>query len=307
MKLQQIRYLCAIVDHSLSLSAASAALNTSQSGISRFIKALEDELGTSLLVRRGKRIVGLTDVGETVVSVGRRMLHDAERLKRVTDDMVRQTTGEFIIATTHLHARYALPRTIRSFINRWPQVRLSLRQGDPVQIAAWLATGQVDISLAAAPPEPVSGLVHLRCYDLHRLILAPTRHPIIAIAKPTLAELARFPMITYDSAFRSRTLIADQFERAGLRPHIVLSATDADLMKVYVKLGFGIAIVGHIAYSASEDKGLRALDARHLFAPNTIYVGLNAERQLRGFMFDFIEEFAPHLTRTIVEKALQDG
>ncbi len=304
MKLQQLRHLREIADHGLSLSAAAAALNTSQSGISRQIKTLEAELGSPLLVRRGKRILRLTAAGEAVLDVARRMLLDAERIERLSDDRLHESEGEFVVATTHLHARYALPETVRAFIARYPKVRLSLRQGTPVEIAEWVATGRADLSIGAAPPTPMPGLALLPYYQLHRVVLAPPRHPILRAGRLTLATIARYPMITYDPSFPGASAIVAAFERAGLEPRIVLSATDADLMKAYVKLGFGIAVVGEIAVDARRDRDLRALDARHLFAPNQIHVGLNRSRALRGYMFDFITLIAPHLTRKAVEKAL---
>jgi LysR family cys regulon transcriptional activator len=304
VKLQQIRYLREIVDHDMVLSAAAATLNTSQSGLSRHIKALEAELGSPLLVRRGKRILRLTPAGEEVLEVGRRILLDAERIRRVTDDRLRETEGDFVVATTHLHARYALPETVRTFIKRYPKVRLSLLQGTPVQIAEWVAAGRVDLSICAAPPVAMPGVLLLPYYELHRVVLAKPGHPILKAGKLTLETIARYPMITYDPSFPGRGTINTTFERAGLQPRIVLSATDADLMKAYVKLGFGIAVVGAIAFDARQDSDLRAIDAKHLFPPNQIYVGLNRSRSLRAYMFEFISLFAPHLTRKVVEKAL---
>lgn len=306
MKLQQIRYLCEVVDNAMLLSGAAIALNTSQSGISRQIKALEAELGSPLLVRSGKRILRLTPAGEAILAIGRRMLFDAERIQRVSDDRLRESEGEFVIATTHLHARYALPECVRKFIARYPKVALSLRQGTPVQLAEWVSTGRADLFIGAAPPISMPGVLLLPYYKLHRIVLAPPNHPMLKAGKLTLATIARYPMITYDPNFPSRATIATAFERAGLQLRIVLSATDADLMKAYVKLGFGIAVVGDIAFDPREDRDLRAIDARHLFAPNPIHVGLNRNRMLRGFMFDFVALFAPHLTRKVIEKALAE-
>jgi LysR family transcriptional regulator, cys regulon transcriptional activator len=305
MKLQQLRYLHEISQSGMNLSIASEALHTSQSGISRAMRDLEEELGAKLLIRSGKRIIGFTDAGREVLGIARRMLLDAERVKRVTQDLTGEAAGEFLVATTHTHARYALPDVIRSFLSRWPQVQLSLRQGNPQQIAAWVASGAVDMAITAAPPNPSSDLALLPCYDLHRLILAPEKHPILAPGPLTVERVARYPMITYDAAFPGRGTINRRFEEAGLSPHIALSATDADLMKVYVKLGIGIAIVGHIAFNPQEDRGLRALDARHLFEPNRIYIAVNTSRHLRSYMFDFMTLFAPHLTRKVAERLIR--
>ncbi len=307
MKLQQLRYLHEICQSGMNLSLAATALHTSQSGISRAMRDLEAELGTKLLIRSGKRILGLTDAGREVSEIARRMLLDAERVRRVTQDITSEASGEFLIATTHTHARYALPNVIRSFVARWPQVRLSLRQGNPQEIAGWVASGAVDMSITAAPSNRSPDMALLPCYDLHRLIVAPVGHEILEPGEVTFERIARYPMITYDPAFPGRTSINRQFEERGLSPHIALSATDADLMKVYVKIGLGIAIVGHIAFDTEADSSLQALDGRHLFPPNRIFVGVNTQRQLRGYMFDFITLFAPHLTRKVAERLMRGG
>ena len=303
MKLQQLRYICAIVDHELNLSNASDTLHRSQPGVSRYVKTLEDELGTRLFVRSGKRLVALTRAGEAVLAVGRRMLADAETVAQIGREFSAKDEGELTVATTHTHARYVLPATIKTFIERYPKVRLSLRQGNPTEIANWIASGDVDLSIAAEPLVPVRNLILLPCYQLMRIVLAKPDHEILKLEKVTLAHLAAHPMITYDSMFTGRAKIAQEFDRAGLSPRIVMSATDADVMKTYVKMGIGIAIVGNIVYDPLIDTDLRMRDVGHLFRPNTIYVGMNRDSYLRSYAYDFIEMFAPALKRKAVDAA----
>ena len=304
MKLSQVRFLCAIVDRDLNISAAAAALHTSQPGVSRHMQSLEQEVGTKLFVRRNRRIVGLTKAGQALLVVARRIVADIESAKKIANEFSSRDSGNLVIATTPTHARYALPRTILKFIKRYPKVRLSLRQGNPTEIAEWVEAGTVDLSIAAAPLIPAPDLVLLPCYDLQRILLTRPEHPLQRLKKPLLSEIAQYPMITYDALFTGRTKIAEDFKRFGLNPHIVLSATDADVMKAYVKLGLGIAILGSIAFDPAQDKDLRSIDVRYLFKPNPIYVGLRKDTYLRTYALDFIEMFAPKLTRAKIERAM---
>ncbi len=304
MNLRQMQYLCEIVDQGLNVSLASHTLNRSQPGISRYIKALEEELGVKLFVRNGKRLVRLTHAGESILRVARRMLQDAETVVRIGRDVAAKDEGELVVATTHTHARYALPHTILAFIERYPKVKLSLRQGNPTEIATWIAEGRADLSIAAMPLVPISGLHFFPCYALRRTILAPSGHPLLQEETITLEALASYPMITYDESFTGRTQVASTFQQHGLSPRIVISATDADVMKVYVKLGLGLAIVGHIVFNPEIDAGIEGRDVSHLFAPNMIYIGIKSDSYLRRYAFDFIQSFAPNITQKDIEKSL---
>ncbi|NLS06072.1 LysR family transcriptional regulator [Rhizobium sp. P32RR-XVIII] len=303
MTLQQLRYLCAIVDHDLNLSNASDTLHRSQPGVSRYVRTLEDELGTRLFVRSGKRLVALTKAGEAILGVARRMLADAGTISQIGREFSAKDEGDLTVATTHTHARYVLPKTIKAFIDRYPKVRLSLRQGNPTEIAEWIAAGEADLSIAAEPLTPVRNLILLPCYQLMRIVLAKPDHEVLQLKKVTLADLAQHPMITYDSLFTGRAKIAEEFRRAGLSPRIVMSATDADVMKTYVKMGIGIAIAASIVYDPTLDASIRMRDVSHLFPPNTIYVGMAKDSYLRSYAYDFIEMFEPSLTRKAVDAA----
>jgi LysR family cys regulon transcriptional activator len=208
------------------------------------------------------------------------------------------------IATTHTQARYALPAVIRRFAHQFPQVRLSLRQGTPAEVSSLVQSGDADISIATEPVETVDGLVMLPCYELQRIVLTPARHPLLKVRPLTLDALARYPLITYDFAFIGRSKIVRAFEAAGLAPNVVLNAIDADVIKTYVEFGLGIAILPAMAFDKKRDRTLRARDASHLFEPNMIHIGVRRNHYLRGYVYAFIEMFAPHLTRAVVEKAI---
>jgi LysR family cys regulon transcriptional activator len=304
MNLQQLRFLNEIVQQGLNISGAASALYTSQPGISKQIKLLEEELGIEIFVRNGKRIVAVTEPGKAVLAIAQRMLHDAGNLKQVAEEFHSQDSGKLTIATTHTQARYALPPTVKQFIKRYPGVKLGLHQGNPTQIAEQVLNGEADIGIATESLALYDELVTLPCYEWHHCIIAPLKHPILAEKKLTLAKIAQHPIITYDFAFTGRNKINAAFEAAGIQPNIALTAIDADVIKTYVELGLGIGILARMAFIPERDKQLRMLDAGHLFKPSTTRIAIRKNEYLRGYTYDFIELFAPHLTREVVATAM---
>lgn len=306
MNLQQLRFLNEIVRQGLNISEAASALYTSQPGISKQIRLLEQELGIEIFVRNGKRIVAITEPGRAVLSIAQRMLHDAGNLKQVAEEFHSKNTGSLTIATTHTQARYALPPTVKQFIKRYPGVKLGLHQGSPTQIAEQVLGGEADIGIATESLALYDELVTLPCYEWNHCVIAPLNHPLLEEKKLTLAKVAKYPIITYDFAFAGRNKINAAFEAAGIQPNIALTAIDADVIKTYVELGLGIGILAKMAFIPERDKQLRMIDAEHLFKPSITRIAIRKNEYLRGYTCDFIELFAPHLTRAAVAKAMQE-
>ena len=306
MNLQQLRYLNEIVRRGLKISAAADALYTSQPGISKQIKLLEEELGIEIFVRNGKRIVAVTEPGKAVLEIAKRMLHDADNLKQVSQEFHSQDSGHLTIATTHTQARYALPPVVKRFIKRYPGVKLGLHQGNPTQIAEQVLSGEADIGIATESLALYDDLVTLPCYEWNHCVITPLHHPLLEEKKLTLAKIAQYPIITYDFAFSGRGKINAAFEAANIQPNIALTAIDADVIKTYVELGLGVGILAKMAFIPDRDKHLRMMDAGHLFKPSTTRVAIRKNEYLRGYTYDFIELFAPHLTREVVAKAMHD-
>ena len=304
MNLQQLRYLCAIVDHGLNVSDAAEALFTSQPGISKQVRLLEDELGIQVFVRRGKRLSALTPAGHSVVATARRALREIVNLKRVGAEYKNEDTGTLAIATTHTQARYVLPRVIRDFAARYPKVKVLLHQGNPLQVAQQTSSGEADVGIATEALATFPDLVTLACYEWNRCVLAPRGHPLTKVTPLTLAALARYPIITYDFAFTGRSQINAAFDAEGLAPNVVLTALDADVIKTYVELGMGVGIVAQMAFDADRDTALERLDASHLFAPSTTRLAVRRDVFLRGYVYDFIAGFAPALDRETIDAAL---
>ena len=304
MNLQQLRFLNEVVTQGLNISGAAEALYTSQPGISKQIRLLEEELGIEIFVRNGKRIAAITEPGKEVLAIAQRILRDAGNLKQVAEEFHSQSTGSLTIATTHTQARYALPPMVKQFIERYPRVRLGLHQGSPTQIAEQVLSGEADIGIATESLALYDELVTLPCYEWNHCVIAPVGHPLLAERKLTLAKIAEFPIVTYDFAFAGRNKINAAFEAANIQPMIALTAIDADVIKTYVELGLGIGILARMAFIPERDKNLRMKDAADLFKPSTTRIALRQNSYLRGYTYDFIELFAPHLTRQVVADAM---
>jgi LysR family cys regulon transcriptional activator len=281
------------------------SLHTSQPGISRQIRELEDELGIEIFVREGKRLTQLTPPGEAVLPIVERLLLEVDNLRRVGADFSAQNSGRLSIAATHSQARYALPTVVRDFRKIYPKVGLTLHQGTPKQVAQMLLDGEAEIGLATQALAQFDGVVALPCYRWTHSIVVPPGHELLRGGAPvTLEQLARHPLVTYETGYTGRSHIDEAFAKAALEPEIVLSAMDADVIKTYVELGMGVGIVASIAFDPERDRTLRALDARHLFEINLTRLGVRRGAWLSKYEYDFIESFAPTLTRDVVERAL---
>jgi len=307
MNLQQLRYLHEIARQGLNVSGAAAALYTSQPGVSKQVRLLEEELGVRIFKRSGKRLTGITEPGQHVLDIVARMLQDAGNLKRVGDEFAGEASGTLDIATTHTQARYLLPPVVKRFMERYPRVRLRLHQGNPPQVAEWVASGAADIGIATEALDLLPQLEAMPCYQWSHLVVAPKGHPLLAQPSVSLAMLAEWPLVTYDPTFTGRTHIDRSFERVGLVPNIVLTAIDSDVIKTYVELGLGIGIIAEMAFDPLRDTSLQALAVGHLFESNTTRLAIRTGVWLRQFDYDFIELFAPQLTRSLVETTLRGG
>jgi LysR family cys regulon transcriptional activator len=304
MNLQQLRYLNEIVRRGLNISDAAAALYTSQPGISKQIKLLEEELGIEIFVRNGKRIVALTEPGKAILDIAKRILHESDNLKQVGQEFQSQDSGHLILAATHTQARYMLPPVVKQFLKMYPKVKLGLHQGNPTQIAELVLNREADIAIATESLMLYDGLFTLPCYEWHHCVVVPPKHPLLDVKKLTLAKLAEYPLITYDFAFSGRSKIDKAFADANLEPNISLTAIDADVIKTYVELGMGVGILADLAFIPERDRHLRKIEALQLFKPNTTRLAFRKNEYLRGYTYDFIELFAPHLTRNAVTKAM---
>jgi LysR family cys regulon transcriptional activator len=303
MKLQQLRYIWEVAHHNLNVSATAQSLYTSQPGISKQIRLLEDELGVEVFARSGKHLTHVTPAGEAILRTAGDVLRMVESIKQVAQEYSNEKKGTLSIATTHTQARYALPATIKAFIERYPEVSLHMHQGTPMQISEMAADGTVDFAIATEALELFSDLIMMPCYRWNRCVLVPRNHALARLPELTLEAVAAHPIVTYVFGFTGRSKLDEAFAARGLQPKVVFTAADSDVIKTYVRLGLGIGIVAGMAHDEAIDSDLVALDASHLFASSVTSIGCRRGTFLRGYMYEFIEDFAPHLTRDVVQEA----
>ncbi|MBU3070471.1 HTH-type transcriptional regulator CysB [Aestuariicella sp. G3-2] len=304
MKLQQLRYIWEVAHHDLNVSATAQSLYTSQPGISKQIRLLEDELGVEVFSRSGKHLTRITPAGEAILKTAGEILRKVESIKQVAQEFSNEKKGSLSLATTHTQARYALPKIIETFIDRYPDVSLHMHQGTPMQISEMAADGTVDFAVATEALELFSDLIMMPCYRWNRCIVVPKNHPLCQVSRLTLEDVAKHPLVTYVFGFTGRSKLDEAFIERGLAPKVVFTAADADVIKTYVRLGLGVGIIAKMAYNEELDSDLVALDASHLFQSSTTKIGFRRGTFLRGYMYEFIELFAPHLTREVVTDAL---
>jgi LysR family cys regulon transcriptional activator len=307
MKLAQLRYVLEITRHRNHLSEAALALNTSQPGVSRQIQLLEAELGFEIFRRTRNRIIGLTEPGQQVLEIAKRVVTDVAALRYLKEEVKSGNHGTLTVGTTHTMARHVLPQVVKAFIAQYPDVQLVLKQGNPEDICTLVEDGEADLAIGTDTATPSLGLVQLPCFSLPRGVVAPTGHPILEMDHITIEDVARYPLITYDPRYSGRWRVMQAFRTANLNPTIILSAIDADVCKTYVELGLGIGILTTIAFDPVHDVGLAIRDAQHLFEPSTIIISLRSNTYLRRFMLDFVGMVSPKLTPQVVRNALEQA
>ncbi|HEX7027181.1 MAG TPA: HTH-type transcriptional regulator CysB [Gammaproteobacteria bacterium] len=303
MKLQQLRFLSAIAKHNLNISAAAEHLYTSQPGVSKQIKLLEEELGVELFNRSGKHLTQITPAGRSIIARADAILKEVANIKRLSEEFRDPQKGRLDIATTHTQARYMLPPVIQAFRQQYPDVDLHLHQGTPRLISEMAVSGEVEFAVATEALALYSDLIMIPCYRWNRCVVVPAGHPLTSVQQLTLETLAEYPIVTYVSGLTGRQHMDNAFKQANLEPDLVFTATDADVIKTYVRLGLGVGVIARMAYEPDNDADLVAIDAGHLFEPSITKIAFRRGTYLRGYMYKFMELFAPHLTPETIDTA----
>ncbi|MGC8520261.1 MAG: LysR substrate-binding domain-containing protein [Steroidobacteraceae bacterium] len=302
MKLHQLRYLAAIAQSGLNITAAAQKLHTSQPGVSKQIKLLEDELGFQIFVREGRTLTRITPAGQQVIDRALRVLQEVQSIRGLSTELRDEGRGSLSIGTTHTQARYVLPAVIREFRARYPNVRLNLHQGTSEQIAEMVAQDRIDCAIATGSEQRFAGLTLLPCYRWSRVVIVPREHPLARLERLTYRALANHPIITYTFSFSGPSSLDEAFAKAGYTPNVAITAQDADVIVTYVRLGLGVGIVAPMAVSEGAED-LAVLDASHLLPAHTTWIGFRRGTLLRGFMYEFAQLLAPHLERRLIERA----
>jgi LysR family transcriptional regulator, cys regulon transcriptional activator len=306
MKLQQLRYLVAIVDNGMNITAAAQSLFTSQPGISKQLKMLEDELSLHLFVRKGKSLEALTDAGKEVVRRARKILNETENIRAMSRELAGRFQGELVVATTHTQARYVLPDLLEGFQRKFPGIAIKLHQGTSDQIARQVQEQVADFAVASGQSELFDDLLTLPVYHWERIIVVRPEHPLAVLERVTLADLASFPIISYTHSFDAGSDQSKAFAKAGVQPNVVFSAEDPDVIKNYVRKDMGIGIIACMAYDRERDSDLVAISATRLFPSCTTWIGFRKDRFLRDYMYAFLELMVPGVERHKIDEIIAD-
>jgi LysR family cys regulon transcriptional activator len=304
MNFQQLRIIREAARCNFNLTDVGNALFTSQSGVSKHIKDLEDELGVELFVRKGKRLLGLTDPGRELLEIVERILLDANNIKGLVEHYSQRDEGQLTVIATHTQARYALPQVIPAFKKAFPKVYLTLHQAGPSEIVSMLLNGEADIGVATEALHDVTKLDTFPYYTWYHAVIVPAGHPLEKLPSLTLQALSAYPIVTYHEGLTGRAKIDQSFAAAGIAPDIVMSALDADVIKTYVELGMGIGIIASMAFNPAKDVDLHLLKCEHLFGVNTTYIALRRGHYLRSFAYRFIELCSPKLDEATIRARL---
>jgi LysR family cys regulon transcriptional activator len=308
MNLHQFRFVQEAARRNLNLTETAKALHTSQPGISKAILELEGELGVDIFSRHGKRLRRITEPGAEVLRVIDIILREVANLRRIGEEYSQQDSGTLSIATTHTQARYVLPPHVAALRKRYPKVTVGLHQGTPEQVARMVREDVAEVGLATESLSRFEDLVSLPCYEWRHVIVVQDKHPLAAVERPTLEQLAAEPLVSYHPSFTGRARIDEAFAHRGLKPSIVLEAIDADVIKTYVRLGMGVGIVAEMA--VREDPAFQpggdlvARPVGHLFGQNVARLAFKRGAYLRSFVYTFVESLSPRLTRALLERAL---
>ena len=305
MKLQQLRCIYEVVQNQFNISRAAESIHTSQPGVSKQIQLLEEEIGVKLFQRNGKRLSGLSEPGIRVYESIVEIMREVKNIKNISDEYERKDSGSFTIATTHTQARYKLPVVVESFVKKYPKINLNIHQGDPAQVTAQILNGEADVGIATESISLNDKIFCIPCYSWNRCLVMPKDHPLLRVKDINLNHLATYPMITYDYAFTGSTIVSKVFKEANIKPNIMLTAIDADVIKTYVGLNLGVGLIAEMAFDENKDKNLVSRDVSHLFPTSTTYIGIRQDTFIRGFTFDFIKMFTPHMEENELKIYLQ--
>jgi LysR family cys regulon transcriptional activator len=306
MKLQQLRCIFEVVQNDFNISKAANFLHTSQPGVSKQIQLLEDEVGVQIFQRNGKRLTGLTEPGQQVFDSIAEIIREEKNIKRVSEEYEKKDTGNFTIATTHTQARYKLPNVVEEFVKKYPKINLNIHQGNPSQVTEQIVNGDADVGIATESIGLHDKIFCIPCYSWNRIIVMPKSHPLNEEKIITLEHLATYPLITYDYAFTGSTIVSKVFKESNLKPNIMLTAIDADVIKTYVNLNLGIGLIAEMAFDSSKDIDLISRDVSHLFPLSTTYLGIRKDTFIRASTFDFIKMFTPQMSEHELRQYLQN-
>jgi DNA-binding transcriptional LysR family regulator len=305
MTLTQLRYLIAIADCGLNITTAAERVHATQPGVSKQLKQLEDELGFQLFSRKGKSLHDITPSGREVLARARVIMAEAANIRSIAADLRGEESGELTIATTHTQARFVLPAAIAALKRRYDGVSVHLKAQGDAQVLEVFERGEADLAIVSTSDAAPSGGLAVPLFTWRRAVVVPRGHALAALNRHLdLADLARHPLVSYESSLRPESSLRSAFASAGVEPHFAFTSRDADLIKTYVRAGLGVGIFAEMAMLAEDLRDLVALDAADLFAACTTWLVLRRDRVPRSYALALIGLIVPQLDLRDVTRAL---
>jgi len=299
MELRQLRSLVALSETGFNVTQAAEQLHLVQSAVSQHLSRLEEELGVVLFHRQGKRLTGITSAGEQVLIYARKTLADTENILAIGRNFTQESQGTLRLGTTHAQACYVLPPVLRTFRETYPDIVVQIHQGNPKQLVEMAINDDVDLSICTEALADSPALEALNCYRWNRSLIALAGHPVLEQKPLSLETLCEYPIISYVSGFTGGSHFQKSFARLGLKPKVVLSAADTDVIKTYVREGFGIGIIVSFAHSEKNDNDLGVVDLSRLFPWETTRIAYNRDKYLRSYESHFIKIFQNGIANNI--------
>ncbi len=296
MNLSQIELLRVLQQTDFNLSKAAEKMHVVQSAVSRQLQLLENELGSPLFERQGKRLLGLTSLGERVMAEVDQIHRAKINIQTMAEDFRDNRNGTLHIATTHAQAKYLLPVPVQKFREKYPGIKIYMVQSSPDNLISLLHQHQADIAICTEKLADDDKLILRPCYQWHHVVVFPPGHPL-AEGELTLERLIQYPILTYTPGFTGRSAIEKAFSDANLQPDIILAAADSDVIKTYVRLGLGVGIIAGTAYESDKDADLVARDLGHLIPSLVTKIAYLKQLFLPSYCRFFIDQLLQEAQR----------
>ncbi|MDT4291072.1 LysR substrate-binding domain-containing protein [Methylomonas sp. MO1] len=301
MNLNQLELLRVLQETDCNLSKAAEKMHVVQSAVSRQLQLFEIEVGSPLFVRQGKKLTGLTPLGEKIMEEVDLINQAKKNIQLIADDFLENSNGTLRIATTHTQAKYLLPEPIGRFRRKYPGIKIYMVQSSPDNLINLLHRHQADIAICTEKLDEDDKLVVKPCYQWHHVAVVPLGHPL-AEGEISLQRLSAEPVLTYTPGFTGRTTIEKSFYSAHLPLDITLAAADSDVIKTYVRLGMGVGIIAGTAYEAGKDADLVAIDLSGLIPSSTTKIAYLKQLYVPNYCRYFIDELLAEAARKSRER-----
>lgn len=301
-----LRCLVEIADASLNVSTAAAAMHLSQPCVSRHLKQVEEALGFKVFARQGRQLVAITPAGERAVEAARRVMGEVDGLRRYAANTRGETAGDLSIVSPQAYALHVLPPLLGELLSRYPDLSIrmqSLGEGEKVRPAEH---DRCDLLLNSTAGADVPEGLAVPLFRWRRVAVVPREHALASSQGPVpLEELARWPLVTYETSRQASSTLSRTLAACGLQPRFSCSAHDTDTLKAYVGVGLGVGLVAELAISPADRRAFAILQVDPALPDCTAWAVLPQGRVLRNPTLDLLRLLAPQLDPGALRRAAE--